>query len=744
MAGAPEPAAAETPVSATDIRSIVGVLLRHWVLIAVVVATAVAGAIVALSLIAPQYRSSVQILIIDPRQPANAAEDRKLSSLDVDAAAVASVVEVMRSKLLALTVARDQGLDKDPEFTERRGPGAFLKAHLGALFGRAAPLPPPPVAGDNISPQLDRAAEALRDRLEVDRLTFSYVLSVSLTSESPAKAQRLVTAVANAYLNDQLEARYEATRRATTWLTGRLETLKTRVEQDEAAIQKLKVDNGLTDIGSGSNMTQQQLSDVTAQLALARADVAEKRARYDQITRAVNSGGNLQSIPEVMASPVIGQLRVQEAEVRRREVDLRNRYGERYPDVLNAKSQLDDIHRAIAAEAKRILDTSKNAYEIAQEREQSLEKSLAAMAGQAGHSQALVQLQQLERVADSNRRLYENFLNQFNEIDQKSTLIDVGARIISPAALPTEPSYPRWTLTIFLATATALVAGVVLAFLMEYLESGLKTAAQVERALGYPLLALVPRVRSPRFAPRMERIDILKRLVSEPFSQLSEAIRTIRIGMALSDPGQVPKVTVVTSAIPGEGKSTMSMLIAAAGALSHQRVVLVDCDLRRKSLTTAFDLRNRPGLIEILTDQVPLAEATYRDETTMLSIIPGGADLRDYPDLLNSQQMRDLTLRLREQYDCVVLDATPLLPIIDAAVLVQHADKILMVIEWNKTPRASALEALKTLRCQPRQIAGVILNKVDFTVLQSYGYGFGSGYNYGYHYRALEKYYRKR
>lgn len=739
----------ETRISLADIRSIVGVLLRHWGLIFAILAAVIAATVFILSLIPLQYRSGVQILVVDPGKPANAADNRQLSSLDVDAAAVASVIEVLKSKSLALTVARDEGLDKDPEFTRRSGAVAFLESRVRSiiadLFLPGAKPPGPAVErSDNISPELDRASEELRRRLVVDRLTFSYVLSVSLTSENPDKAQRLATAIANTYLNDQLEAHYEATRRATTWLAGRLDTLKARVVEDDAAIQKLKSENGLTDVGDGNNVSQQQLSDINTQLSLVRVDVAEKHARFEQIQRAAASGANLQSIPEVMASPVIAQLRVQQAEISRRAVDLSGRFGDRYPDVVNAKSQLADISRAIAAEVDRIVGNSKNAYEIAVQRQQSLEKSISAMTGQTGNSHAMVQLQQLQRLADSNRHLYESFLNQFNEIDQKSTLTDMGARIISPAAFPNEPAYPRWTLTLFLAAIAGVVLGIVLAFLIEYIDSGLKTSAQAEQALGHPVLALVPAIRASRLRPSMARTDMLKRLITEPFSQLSDAIRSIRMGVALPDVDRASKIIVVTSAIPGEGKSTLSMLIAASASLSHQRVILVDCDLRRKSVSAAFGMKDKPGLTDILTDKASLGDVTLRDDATMLSLLPGGVDVQNYADLLNSQRMRDLIAQLRAQFDYVILDATPLLPIVDAAVLAQHADKILMVVEWKRTPRASALEALKALRGETRQIAGIVLNKVNFSRLKSYGYGFGYGYSYGYHYRVLSKYYRQR
>jgi succinoglycan biosynthesis transport protein ExoP len=749
------PVGGEAHASHADIRSIFGILLRHWKLVVGVPLVFIAAAVLILSVIPAQYRSTVQILIVDPRQPTGSADDKRLSSLDVDAAAVSSQVEVMQSRSLALTVARDQGLDKDKEFTRRESIfDLFTKIDLLSKFhffgwgDSATPSsetsePAASIGLENVSPELDRAAEKLRRKESVERLQFSYVLSLSMTSEVPEKAQRLAMAIANTYLNDQLEARYEAARRSTAWLTTRLSELRARVSETEAAIGKLKAENGLSDTGASGNVSQQQTSDINGQLVLARADAAEKRARYDQIRRAAASNEGLQSIPEVMASTVIGQLRVQQAELSRRATELRSRFGERYPEYINSTSQLSDINRAISAEVNRILGNMKNAYEIAVQRVQSLEGSLSAITGQTGNSQALVRLRELERQADSNRKLYEHFLNQFNEIDQRSTLVDSGARIISPAPMPVDPSYPRHVLVLFLTTIAGLVLGAMVAFLVEYLDSGFKTALRVEEVLGYPVLGMVPAIRLSRIRWLVDQEKILMRMVSQPFSQISEAIRSIRMGITISDVDDPPRVLLITSSVPAEGKSTIAMLLAASAAHSQQRAVLVDCDLRRKNTSRTFKLRDKPGLTEVLTGKISVEEATYRFDAANIAVIPGGMDVGNPADLLNSERMQEFVARLRMQYDLVVLDASPLLPVIDAAVLARLADKILMILEWSRTPRTSAVDALKLLAPESRRIAGVVLNKVDYRRLRSYGYGYGYGYNYGHYYRTLDKYYGK-
>lgn len=734
-------ARADIPFSFTDISSVVGVLLRRWKLIAAMPVVMVTGAIIVLHMIAPQYRSTVSVLVVDPREPENGADTRRLSGLEVDAAAVATEIEVMQSKSLALKVAAAQELDKDPEFTRHGRLAAFLDAMGLGGSTTASASRGAATATDKVSPELDRAADELSRRLSVERVQFSYVLSASVMAGSPEKAQRLAAAIANTYLDDQRQARDEAMTKATTWLAGRLDELRSRAASYDAAIQKLKSENGLSDTGAGGNVSQQQISELNAQLAAARADADEKRLRYQQITRAASSNEGLQSIPEVMASSVIQQLKDQQTELSGRVTTLKNKYGDQHPDVITAKSQLDGVNRAIAAEVNRIIGDMKNAYDIAVARQHSVEQSLATLTAASSNAQALVQLQELQRMAAANSALYEGLFNQFNAVDQASSLHTSQARIISPATLPVDAAYPRRRLVLFLVTAASVVFGVAIAFLVEYLASGFKTSTQIEQCLGHPVLGMAPAIRGARRRSAVDRHDILKRLVNEPFSQLSETMRAVSMSVMLSDVDDVPKVMLVTSSVPGEGKSTIALLLAASGALSQQKTVVIDCDLRRKSLSEVFGLRNEPGLVEVLLNGRNAKEMIHHDASTNMSILPGGATVRNSAELFNSRGMHELIAQLRAEYDVVILDTSPLLPVIDTAVLARHCDKLLLVVEWNRTPRMAALQAIKRLQADAARFVGIVVNKVDYARLKSYGYGYGEGYHYGRHYRTLEKYY---
>jgi succinoglycan biosynthesis transport protein ExoP len=229
-------------------------------------------------------------------------------------------------------------------------------------------------------------------------------------------------------------------------------------------------------------------------------------------------------------------------------------------------------------------------------------------------------------------------------------------------------------------------------------------------------------------------------MLDAPRSRLSEAVRAIRMALRLSDLGTAPKVILVTSSIPDEGKSATAMLLATSSAMSGQKTVLVDCDFRHSSVSEAFG-GGKTGLADVLNGSADLAETTLRDKTTGIDVIPAGLTRANPADLLSSQRMRNVVEQLRHRYDFVVIDASPLLPVIDALAVAALVDKILMIVEWNRTPQMSVSDAFKILGPEIDRVAGFVFSKVDYKQLRSYAYGFGSGYGYGKHYKVIDKYY---
>jgi capsular exopolysaccharide synthesis family protein len=280
---------------------------------------------------------------------------------------------------------------------------------------------------------------------------------------------------------------------------------------------------------------------------------------------------------------------------------------------------------------------------------------------------------------------------------------------------------------------SGLGGGILLAFLLEYLRPGVRTGVEIEQSFGRPVVGIIPLVRDRRIRGTSDD-RLLHSMVVEPLPYLDEAVRAMRISLELASANS--KVVLITSALPAEGKSTAAMLLAASSASSGKKTVLLDCDFHQQAISKALRNMHRPGLSELLRGTAELEDVLTKDPVTATYLIPVGSMVSNAADLLMSQRMRNLIAALREEFDYIVIDAPPLLPVVDALVLTTVADRILMIVEWSQTPRASISEAFKLLRPQAHRVAGIVLNKVDPNQLPRYGYRGGYGYGFDGKYSA--------
>jgi len=734
MAGAPAPS--------IDLFAIVAGVLRRWKMITAMTLFALIATYGVVKLKPPVYKSTVEILVYDPQRQIDASVQKPISPF-VEAMgydAIATEINIIKSKSVALRVARELGLESDPE----------LQAH--SILAEWAELIGFPGLGraDNNSAQitggteeekaekLDQAADALLGNLQV--WSESYIIFVSVTSRSPMQAQRLASTIANDYLASQREARQDALRRVAGWLKGRVDDQQSRVLETESAIEKFKAKTEIRDT-EFSNMREQQIAAINAQIAIARITVEEKRARLDQARRVTDTKGDIQgmtttpsdspSIPELISSGALADLRRKQVELSWRLTDLQNKPGEQYGHVIAMRTELAGINKQINAEIEHILGNLKNSYDIAVRRQQGLEADSQRLTA-VHDSESYQKLQELRRAADADRKLYESYLSQYNEISERSTLQNASARIISPASLPRSPTSSRRMLLYALGGMLGIGGGFLLAFLLEYFRPGVESATEVEQSFGRPVIGLIPLVQHRKFRGAIYD-RLVHKMVDQPLSHFSEAVHGMRISLELSSAN--PKVVLVTSALPSEGKSTTAMLLAASSASSGKRTVLLDCDLRQQSTSEVFRNELRPGLSELLRGAAKMSDVIIKDPATKTYMIPAGLMVPNSADLLMSQRMRDLIAELRDEFDYVVMDTSPLLPVVDALALATVADKILVIVEWSRTPRASISEAFKVLRPEVHRVAGIVLNKVNLNPLQGYGY------RGGHHYRSVAKYF---
>ena len=740
-----------------DLLVILRGVLRRWKLVTAIALSVSIATYGVVKLIVPsRYKSTVEILVYDPQQQIDATIQKPISPF-VDALnndAINTEINILKSKSVALRVASELGLDTDPEFqshglAERLGIadlgqrlGADLGQRLGianlaerlgiadlaqrlgimdlaqrlglAGLGRAYDNSEETItATEERSEKLDRAADELIKRLDIYQ--YSYIIFVSATAREPIKAQRLASTIANDYLASQREARQEALDHVAAWLKGRMDNLQSHASQTEASIEKLKVESGIHDTES-DKVREKQIGDLNTELMTAREEVSDKGAHLEQARRLIGANGDIDSIPELTASTALTELRHKKMELNWSLADLQIKFGEHNPQVVSARVALASVDKQINAEAQNILGVMKNAYDIAVRREQSMAANLQSLAENL-NSETYIKLQQLQHEANSERKDYESYLAQYNNIVEQREMQSASARIISPATRPKSPNSNRMKFYAMGGMA-GLGGGLLLAFLLEYFKPGVRTSAEIEQSFGLPVVGFVPLV-SQRKTNGAFHYQHLGTVVNEPFSQLSEAVRSLRVGFQLSSASS--KVVLITSALPGEGKSTAAILLAASCASSGKKTVLLDCDLRLRSTSEALRRKQQLGLSEFLSGTAKLTDILTQDPVTKFNVIPAGAARPNVADLLMSQGMLELIAVLRRDFDYIIMDSPPLLPVVDALALATGADKILLIIEWCRTPRASVYEALRVLGPEANRVAGAVLNKVDFNQLPGYG-----------------------
>ena len=708
----------ENPAPALDPLSLLFAILRRWKLIAVAVAVALSATYGLMSFVPPVYKSTAAILVYDPQRQIDAAVQKPISPF-VDAIsydAINTEINVLKSKSVTSRVASELNLDQEPEF-QIGSPYQMLLQWLGipsltGMFGQNQP------AEMTKAEKLDRTADAVLASMEV--WSEAYIIFISVSVHDPALAQRVAETIAKDYLASQREARQEALQHVADWLKGRVDDLRSRILETESSIEILKAQNDISGIDTDT-LREQQNAALNKELIAAEQRVEDKRSRLEQARRIVQGKGDIQSIPELTSSSTLTSLRQQQTELRSRTDDLQARLGDRHAQVIASRAALAVVERQIDTEAGHILGNMQNAYETALQQEQSLKESLQRLSVQVS-SKAYTKLQQLRRVADADRSLYDSYLSQYNDISERRTLQSAGARIISPATFPRSPSSSRRKMFYGAGAILGLASGMLLALLLELLRSGVRTCTDVEKSFGLPVMGVIPGVWRKRLAGsrRQQQNALVDTMIGEPLSQLSQAVHTMRIGLELS--GARSKVTLVTSAIPAEGKSTTALLLAASSARSGKKTILLYCDLHQRAGADLTGDTRKPGLSELLQGKATLAEVLTKEPATQTYFISAGSVMPNAADFLLSKRMRDLIAVLREEFDCIVMDAPPLLPFVDLLALATVADDVLVVVAWNHTPRASVSEALKMLRPEAHRVAGIVLNKVDLAKMPKYGY----------------------
>ena len=662
-----------------------------------------------------------------------------LSGLSGDTGVVDTEIEILKSRQLAQRVVEVMNLEQDPEFNTalgKPGPVAAVVGGVAQLFGAAAP----DAARDRLTAvqaqkQKERVVSNVLGRLSVRRAGLTYVMNVGFTSKDPAKASRIANAFAERYLLEQLEAKFDATRQANTWLNTRLTELRSEVQQAEAAVEQYRTANNLLS-ASGATLTEQEISAYNQQLATVRATQAEAEARLRTARAQLAAGSNGEDVGEALGSQVVQQLRARRAEVSGRVADLTSRYGPRHPDMLRAERELADIDAQIQAEIRRIISNLEAQVQVARERTGSMAGSLGSARGTlAANNAAGVRLNELSRNAESVRTLYQSFLDRFKETTGTEGIQESDARIVSPAAIPTAPSSPNVPLNLALGLVLAMGAGFAAVVLAIMMDTGVITGEDVEHKFGLPHLGSVPLLSS--VADPEDRDETpADYVIKKPLSSFAEAVRAMRASIPFSRIGHEIKVITLTSALPAEGKTTTALCLARVAAQSGLRVILVDCDLRRRNVNRLLGIEPEAGLVEVLNRTVNLGDALLNDGSSGAQILPLAKNSFTPKDVFGTVAMDQLLAHLRGSFDLIILDTAPVLAVSDTRLVASKSDAVVFLARWRKTPEKAISAAVRILEQSGAHVAGIALTQVDMKAQARYGYG-----DAGYYYGEYKKYY---
>jgi succinoglycan biosynthesis transport protein ExoP len=681
----------------------------------------------------PRYTATSQVML-DVRKEQVADMSAVLSGLPADSSVVDTEVEVLKSRSLAARVVKQLKLDQDPYFNPNAAGAKGVSSWLPWI--KKAVAPTAAVGSIEAQRQNEKVVDNLLEGLKVRRSGLTYLISVEYTHTDPAEAAKIANSFADLYLTEQLEAKFDATAKANEWLDTRVVELRDQLQTAEAAVQQYKIANNLMS-AEGATLTEQEISGLNQQLASARAQQAESDARLNIARSQLARGSTGEDVGESLNSPVVQQLRKQRAEQSAKVADMSGRYGDRHPDLLKAKRELADIDGQIQAEIRRIISNLEAQAQVARQRTGSMAGSVSQSRGAlAGNNRASIKLNELERKAESVRTLYESLLARFKQTSNSQGIEQADARVVSRAKIPTSPSYPKPSLNLALGLVLALGAGAASVVLAEILMAGLFTEDEVERRIGLPYLGSVPLLSSALDDAKLARgMSPPDYLLAKPLSTFAESFRKLRAAILFSKVGETIKVIAVTSSLPGEGKTTTTFSLARTLATSGANVVIVDCDLRQSAINRFLPEVPTQGLLEVLNGVCTLDQALINDASgaKVLALAKSAYTPRD---VLGSPAMLKLLAELRERFEVVLLDTAPLLAIADTRILAPHADAVVMLARWKKTPVKAITAAIGLLQGRGVFLAGLALTQVDLKAQTRYGYG-----DANYYYKSYRKYY---
>lgn len=644
--------------------------------------------------------SATALMALDFRTEQVADLQSVLSGVSPDEYSMNTEMEIIRSGELITRLVRELNLVEDPEFNpylprERKLalgdlPGLAIDAAVGAIVGREEPSEAPPRQPSEAD-VLRAVVGAVRGRISAEIEEWSYTFTITATSEDPAKAALLANTLAQIYRNDQVELKREANEEAAEWLSARVTELQAELEAQQDRINELRAQSGLLSAEAFEVLNLQAVEQRT-RVAEAEAALARAEDRDEALRSVIDGDIEVQALiaddPQLtaLASPAVAG-----------DQEALARFGRRFEQIV-AESAAD--------------------FDRARTQLASLRESAERLSAQVEEQSAdLISLQEIEREARATQVLYETFLARLKEATVGAGVYAADSRILSEAA-PGGMIAPRRSRILGGSLLVGMVLGALIVVIRELMHNTFRSAEELEKTLGRAVLGQVPRV------PVRARQDVIPYLIAKPASAAAEAIRDLRTSILMSELDRPPKVIMLASSIPGEGKTTLSLALAQNLAGLGKKVLVVEGDIRRRTFGAYFpEAKGKTGLLSVLSGSVPLQDAVFRNDKMGIDVLIGERSSANAADVFSSESFRHHVEAMRAAFDFVIIDTPPVLVVPDARVIGQLADAIVYVVKWDSTSRAQVADGLKQFESVNLHVTGLALTQFDPDSVRRYGYG---------------------
>ncbi len=686
------------------------VWLGKWIIALFFVIAAGIGVYVAYFASTPIYRSTAVVILETNQQSPVLDLQSVVSGASGDSTEVKSEIEVLRARSLMELVVNRMDLTNDPEFNASLRPETKIdqwkstaiesvKGAIGSVTGADLSGAEPEVLPVDVANQraLDSAVDILLGKTSVQNVNGSLVFRITAESESAIKAAKIADTIVELYIINQVNVKFEAMEQATAWLSNRVSELKIELEDAEGAI---------ADFNAGTDLVSLEIiKDSELELNDLRQRSADARETLSEFEIALEAFESAKSIEEKVAVSNDPQLR---------------RLSDTVASDPRSVAAFDVRFASLLLRAEQNVESAELQVTALDNAEQELEARIATQ------SRDLIALQQLTREAEATRLLYEYFLSRLKETSAQQGIQQADSRILSDAVIPRNPSEPKKSRIVALSGILGIMLGVGVVLLQASRRNGFQTASDLEKHTGVTVVGQIPTI------PARRRMKVLDYLISKPASAAAEAVRDLRTSIMLSDLDNPPKVIVSTSSIPGEGKTTNSLALAQNLSSMGQKVLLIEGDIRRRTLNQYFDAKPTHGIVSVLSGDKAVSEVVEHFEDKGFDVIFGEKTSANAADVFSSRRFKDFIAEQRDNYDIIIIDTPPVLIVPDSRIIAQVADATLFSVKWDSTSRPQVDESLRLIQNANQKVTGLILSQVDAAGMKKYGYGGSYGAYAGY------------